>query len=355
MSVLNLKWRIPALLMALMLLPFLLIACSSEEEEKAVINFHDGQWATLWAQNAVAMYITEHGFGYPVAEIQGTTGTMKVALPQGDLDVNLEIWRINIPDWYDEFVVNGPVVDLAGTNEQLPAGSRGQSLASGGQAFYIPTFVADANPGLKSVDDLPDYVHLFPDPEDPGMGLLINCITGWQCEKINRAKWHAYGLFDTYNVQNPGSGGALDAAIKGAYDAGEPVLTYYWEPTSLLNTLDMTRLEEPVNTPECQAALDEAVVEVPYESTQGCGYPFGDVHIGVHETLVERAPEVTEFLSNFYIGAKEVGAIETWKDSNEKTWQEAGIHYLKNNEAIWTTWVDDKISDKVNKALENES
>ena len=64
--------------------------------------------------------------------------------------------------------------------------------------------MVDENPGLVSVSDLPEYVELFSDPEDPSKGVIFNCIIGWQCEKINRAKWHAYGLFDTYNMVEPG-------------------------------------------------------------------------------------------------------------------------------------------------------
>jgi len=349
------RWRVPVMLLALVILPVFLVACS-EDEEKAVIRFHDGQWATLWAHNAVAMYIVENGYGYPVVEIQGTTGTKQVALPQGDLDVDMETWRINIPDWYDEFVVQkGDVVDLAGTGDEVPPKSKGQILASGGQGFYIPTYVAEANPGLKSVSDLPDYNHLFPDPEASSKGLLFNCISGWQCSKINRAKWGAYGLNETYNIIEPGTGPALDAAIEGAYMADEGFLTYYWEPTSLLNRLDLTRLEEPAWTAECQATLDAAVEETPYESTVGCGYPFGDVHVTVHKTLVDRAPEVTEFLANMFIGARPLGDIETWKDENDKDWREAGINYLQNNEDIWTEWVPSKVAKKVREALEDEA
>ena len=86
----------------------------------------------------------------------------------------------------------------------------------------MPQYVVDENPGLQSVSDLPEYWELFEDPEDPGKGVMINCILGWKCQRLNRAKWHAYGLFDSYNVAEPGSAGALDAAIKGAYTAGDP-------------------------------------------------------------------------------------------------------------------------------------
>ena len=153
--------------------------------------------------------------------------------------------------------------------------------------------MVDENPGLVSVSDLPEYVELFSDPEDPSKGMIFNCIIGWQCQKINRAKWHAYGLFDTYNMAEPGSAGALDASIQGAYDASEPVLTYYWEPTTLVTELNLVRLDEPEWTQECQDAINTGVESTPYESTIGCAYQIWDVHAAVHSSLVERAPDAT--------------------------------------------------------------
>jgi len=176
----------------------------------------------------------------------------------------------------------------------------------------------------------------------------------WQCHKINRAKWAAYGLNDSYNVLEPGSGAALDAAIQGAYDAGEPVLTYYWEPTALLNRLDMTRVLEPEWTPGCQDTLDAAVAETPYVSEVGCGYPFGDIHVGVHQSLMVRAPEVAEFLANLFVGTKTLGELEGWKIDNNKEWQDAAVYYLRNNGATWAQWVPIGVAARVNTALAQE-
>lgn len=307
---------------------------------KETIIFQDSQWSTLWIHNALAMYIVDNGYGYPVEEIQGTTGTMKVALAQGDVDVMMEPWRMNIPEWYqDEVVTSGNIVDLAGSNDNLPAGSKGQVIAFGGQAFYIPRYVQEANPGLVSVFDLPDYAHLFKDPEDPDKGVMYNCIIGWQCQKINRAKWYAYGLYDTFNVTEAGTAAALDANLSGAYEAEEAILSYYWEPTKLMAELDFVPLEEPVWTQECDDAMAAAVESEPYESEVGCGYPTGDVHVMVHNSLVDRAPEVTEFLSNVFVGKKVLAELEAYKGENDADWSDVGIHWLQENRDIWSTWI----------------
>ena len=330
-----------------------------EKPGAEIISFQDSAWATLWEHNAIAMYIVEHGYGYPVEEIQGTTGTMQVALPLGDVDVLMEIWRFNIPAWYDTVTAAGTVVDLAGTGDTVAVGAPGQVLKVGVQGFYIPTYTAEANPGLVSVSDLPNYVDLFTDPEDPTKGVVFSCLIDWACHKLLAAKWFAYGLYDTYNVTPPGTSGAMDANITGAYVAGEDILAFYWEPSSIISLRDMTRLEEPAWTQTCQDALDVAVVSAPYESTIGCGYAADDIHVGVYSGLVARAPEVTDFLTNLFVGGAPLGTLEVWKIENDKTWQEAGVHYLQTNRDVWTTWITDanaaEIVARVDAALAAES
>lgn len=329
---------------------------------KEVIKFQDSQWGSLWVNNAVARYIVENGYGYPTEEVQGTTGTMKTTLPEGDVHVNMEIWRMNIPEWYNEVTSSGDVVDLAGytdPQESLEEGAKGQVIGFSGQGFYIPKYVADENPRLKSVSDLPDYWELFKDPNDPSKGAVFNCIIGWECQKINRAKWHAYGLYDTYNVVEPGGAAALKAAIVGPYEVEEPFLSYYWEPTDVVNTRELVMLEEPERTEECIAALDAAVAAgEPYESEIGCGFASGDIHTGVHKSLVERAPEVTEFLANLYMGSSILAELEQWKVENDKEWIDAAIKFLKENPDMWKSWITGDnahdIIDKVEAELARE-
>ena len=331
-------------------------------ESKEAVRVYTSNWSSIELNTRVPAYIIQHGYGYPVEYIPGTTTTMIATFPLGEMDVNMEIWRANILDWYTEQTEAGTIIDLAGTADLVANGARGQILEQSAQGFYVPQYVVDENPGLQSVFDLPDYVELFEDPEDPGKGVLINCIIGWKCQRINRAKWHAYELFDTFNVAEPGSAGALDAAITGAYTAGEPVLAYYWEPTTLVNELDLYRLEEPEWTQECQDTLNEATAErvaAPFNTAEeGCAYPVGDVHSGVHRNLQERAPEVTEFLANVFIGALTVGDLEVWKMANDAEWRDVAIYYLKNNRDVWTSWVTDDNADEiianVEAALANE-
>jgi glycine betaine/proline transport system substrate-binding protein len=361
------------MLLSLAALMLIAVACKGDAiptpSSQDVIKFHHSQLGTLWVHNAIAIYIIQKGYQYPVEEVQGTVETMQVSLPVGGIHVAMEGWRINSDDWYDKHAsAKGTVVDLAGFTDStvsLPAGSPGQILVRGGQGFYVPTYLIKGDPAreieatapdLVSVFDLFRYVPLFQDPKDPNKGLMVNCIVGWKCQKINRAKWAAYGLNDAYNIIEPSSGAALDGVIQTAYEAGEAVLAHYREPTALLSQNDMTRLEEPSWSQKCQDELDGAVENEPFNSEVGCGYPFGDVHVLVHQSLQERAPEVTAFLSKVFVGAQILIELESWKEDNDMERSQVGIKYLRDNESTWTDWIaEPDVLKRVKAALATEA
>ncbi len=323
------------------------------EESTEVIMFHDGQWGSNWVHLAISRYILENGYGRETKEVQGVTGTMKLTLIEGDVHINMETWRMNIPEWYEEHTATGALVDLAGTTGptvMLPAGSPGQTIAVAGQGFYVPKYIVEGDaergieataPDLKSVQDLRKYKELFADPNDPQKGAIYNCIIGWECQKIVRAKWFAYDMYTDFNVVEPGSSAALKAAVVAPYEAGEPFVSYYWQPTDVVNLRDLIMLEEPKNNPECQAALDLAVVEEPYESTIGCGFAIGDAHITVNGEFAKRNPTVIKFLTNYYVDAKPLAALEAYKAEAEVEWVDVAVKFLRENEDVWTSWITD--------------
>ena len=323
------------------------------EDSDEVIAFHDGQWGSNWVHLAIARYILENGYGRETKEVQGSTGTMKLTLVEGDVHVNMETWRMNIPVWYEEHTASGAIVDLAGTTDpltSLPPGSPGQTVAVAGQGFYVPRYMVEGDaergieataPDLKTVQDLRKYKELFADPNDPTKGQVFNCILGWECQKVNRAKWHAYDMYTDFNMIEPGGSAALKAAVVAPYEAGEAFVSYYWQPTDVINLRDMIMLEEPAWNQECQDATDLAVESEPYESTLGCHFPISDTHTVVNGEFAKRNPRVIQFLTNYYVDAKPLAEAEAYKAEADVEWVDVAIKYLKENEDVWSTWITD--------------
>ncbi|MFZ5817213.1 MAG: glycine betaine ABC transporter substrate-binding protein [Bacillota bacterium] len=319
---------------------------------KEVIKLADMQWQSLWINNAVVKFILEKGYGYPVETVEMTTPIMQQAIIKGDVHVVTEMWTGNIIDWYNESVSSGKLLDL------------GIVMDRASQGWYVPAYVVRGDekrgirasaPDLKTVADLKKYPTLFADPEEPSKGLLINCITGWQCAKINRIKLKAYGLDTLYNVQEPGASAALDAAIAGAYKQGKPFLAYYWEPTWLVGTYDLILLEEPEFNAECNAEIQKALKdELPLEQVTakaGCAYENAKVTKAAHPGLKERAPEVVAFLEKMLIKTDDLNKVSAYMEQEKAEAEDAARYFFQNYPQVWKSWLPADVAQKVEAAL----
>ena len=306
----------------------LIAACGGGEDEKEPIVFSDLNWPSAEIQARVAAYIVEHGYGYPTELVPGDTVSLWQALVNNDTHVTMEIWPAQ-QEWLLD-VEEGTLVEV------------GLSLDTGWEAWVIPQYLKDANPGLVSVADLPDYMDLFITSDSQGKARFVTCIPGWACEQVNAAKVESYGLTDVLDVLNPGSSAALAADLEAAYEKGEPWLGYMWHPTPQSVNLDLYQLEEPPYSDECWA------------TTKACAYPEARVLIMVNNSLPGRAPEVVTFLEKWSFKAADQVAAEFWMEENNEDTDAGALWFLRNYRDVWSSFVPSEIAEKVDKALEDE-
>jgi glycine betaine/proline transport system substrate-binding protein len=331
-------------------------AAEEADAEKTTVTFGDTQWQSLWINNAVAMFVVEHGYEYPVEEVTVTTPVMQQAMIDNEIQVMMEIWWANIEEWWNAEREAGTIVGLDPIFE------------SSAQGYYVPRYVIEGDeergiepmaPDLVSVLDLPEYKELFADPEDPDMGVIVSCITGWNCAEVNRIKFYAYGLGETYNISEPGSAGALDAAIAGPYKKGEAVVSYYWEPTWLLGVYDMVMLEEPEYSDECwtqiteiseTGVIDDSLIGNVTEEA-GCAFENYAIPKAVSDDFAAAEPELTEFLNTMFIGTENLNEISAYMTQNEAEAEDAAIWYFQNYEDQWREWMPEDVAENVAEAV----
>src|SRR3546814_4081538 len=56
---------------------------------------------------------------------------------------------------------------------------------------------------------------------------------------------------DLYTNFRAGTGAALDAAISSAYDRGQPILFYYWQPAGLMAKYKFHKIEQDPFNQQC--------------------------------------------------------------------------------------------------------
>lgn len=305
-------------------------AQQEDDSRKEPIIFSNLNWTSAEVQNQIVSYIVNNGYGYPVDLIDGDTVSLWQGLLNGDTHVTMEIWPAQ-QQWIDE-LEDDTVITLLG-----------DSLDENWEGWVIPQYVKDENPGLVSVTDIPDYAELFVTADSRGRARFISCIAGWACEQVNEEKFDSYGLRDSLYIVDPGSGAALFADLEASYDRGDAWLGYIWGPTKPTATLDLYRLEEPEWTQEC------------WDSGKACAYPASAVRIAVASELVDRAPDVVEFLRAWDFKANEQVGTDIWMSDNDETPEAAAIYYLRTYRDIWSAFVPDDVAAKVDAALADAS
>ena len=294
-------------------------------QEKSTIIFAGLNWDSAQIQNAIARYIVEEGYGYPTGIIEGGTVTLFGNLISGDADVTMEVWLPGQIAPWENAMANGDVISL------------GNSLDDNWQsAFVIPAYLAEANPELKSVQDLKDHLDLF--EQEDGKAVLWTCIPSWSCASTNADQVVSYGLSDSLTLRDPGSQEALFGSLQDAYDKQEPWLGFVWGPSLPAATLDLTLLEEP------PCGIDQ-------QPNNGCAYPISQIRVAVHPTMVQRAPDVIEFLRRWDFTAEADVAANTYKAETGVSFDEMAIWFLQTKEDIWTTWVPRDVADRVKTSL----
>ncbi len=327
---------------------------AGETEEKDPIVLGDEQWQTMWINNAIIGFIIEHGYGYPVKVETLTSPVAQESLESGDIHVKSEVWQAQVRDWWEGALDDGTVLDM------------GPILESTAQGWYVPRYVIEGDeerdvepeaPGLESVFDLEDYVEVFPSETDAEQGELLSGIAQWEeTLLVNEVKLHAYGLEDDFEAKELGSAAGLDSAIAGAYERGEPILAYYWEPTWLLGAYDMVRLEEPEYDQDVWDQIMLAIDgEIEFaEVEEACAYDDVPVATGVHAGLEERAPEVVEFLRDMKVGTDAMNEVAAYLELEEKDPEEGALWYFENFEDDWRDWLPENVEQNVEDALQDE-
>ena len=121
------------------------------------------------AQAYVDQFILNAGNGCDASTVAGdTVRTITSMIEKGQPDIAPDAAPNLLGDFYQKGVKEGRVSQI------------GVSISDGSvSGWYIPTYVAEAYPEIKTVADALDHPELFPSPENPDRGGVIQGPQGW--------------------------------------------------------------------------------------------------------------------------------------------------------------------------------
>ncbi len=309
-------------------------AAESADLPKAI--FADAGWDSIQFHNAVMMFVAENAYGMETEQISGSTAVTYEAMKSGDITVYSEVWTDNIAT-YDEDVESGSILEM------------GLNFDDDMQGLYVPRYVIEGDeergiepmaPDLKTVEDLKNYADVFADPDDKSMGRILGAISGWAIDDVMRAKYEYYGLDEMYNYVDPGSDAALAASFAGAYEKGEAIVGYYWEPTYLTGKYDLVLLEDaPYIDDEAFLAGETECPAVP-------------LTVCVNPDFYAAAQEFCdEFCANYSTSSALTAEVVVYIQDSGVDMTEAAIWFMQQHDELIDEWLPADKAELVRAAL----
>ncbi|MGR3899401.1 ABC transporter permease subunit [Psychrobacter sp. 1176_08] len=316
------QWiALSVLWMSMLLLPISASAACESPIKFGALTWESGQFIS-----GVLKYIAEDGYDCTIEEVPGAGPALETALSQDDIQIIGEQW-----------VGRSPIMEQA--IEENKVAVIGDTLKGGAtQGWYVPKYVLEENPGLRSYQDLPKYAELFKDPENPSKSRFMNCPSGWTCEIFNTRLLKNTGLDSTFNNAHPGTGAALDAEIASAFEQHKPLLFYYWQPTGLMAKYDFAPLAFPAHNDACWQDL------LRVDGTADCvsGFPVSPLGIAVSTPFLASNPELAEVFKQVQFTSDELNGAILEMSENKRSGEEQALVFLRENPNVWQQWVSEE-------------
>lgn len=297
-------------------------------------------WQSAEVLANIDKFILNNGYGCKAEIVSGdTVPTITTMAEKGQPDVAPEGWIDLLPEVVAKSIEEGKIVTAA------------SSLVDGGQqGWWIPQYVADANPDIKTFEDALKRPDLFPAPEDPSKGAVYNGPQGWGGTVVTTQMFKAFGgEKKNFTLVDTGSAAGLDGAIAKAYERKQPWLGFYWAPTSLLGKYKMVRLDPgvPYDAAEWKRCNTVADCADPKPNA----WPADRVKTLLSKKFADRAGPTMDYFKKREWSNETVNTLLAWMTDNQATGEAGAKYFLKNNEALWTKWVTPEVATKVKAAL----
>ncbi|KQR68892.1 ABC transporter substrate-binding protein [Rhizobium sp. Leaf384] len=298
-------------------------------------------WGSAAIMAHIDKIILETGFGCTVELVPGDTMPTFASMDaEGRPDIAPEIWAASLQRPLDEALRDGRLIETT------------RVLTDGGvEGWWIPRYVSDAHPDIKTVQDALKHPDLFPSPRDESKGAVHNCPSDWNCQIPTANLYRALkGDEAGFELINSGSAAGLDSSIAQAFADKKGWLGYYWAPTAILGKYEMVKLSFGVGHDRAEWNSCTAVPDCSAPVVNG--YPTTDVYTIVTRRVPEKAGSAPMvYLAKRQWDNQTVNSVLAHMDQTDGNRTEAAQFFLKTFEPVWSNWLPPDIVAKVKAAL----
>ncbi len=271
------------------------------------------------AVNANVAKLVLEEMGTPVELVDIDENATWPGMDAGDLDAVLEVWPSGHVDDYQTYITDkATVVDVG---ELGPVAKIG---------WYVPSYVIEEHPELATWEGLkdPELAGIFATAETGDLGQFL----------MGDPSYVSYDEQIIANLELPlkfvvaGSEAAEIAAVQQAVEAGEPLLFYFWQPHWLQSQIELSEIELPEVTEECNAAAASG------DGSYNCDYPPDVLYKAASATLEEKNPAAFAFIQKFQLTTEQQNEIAALVDSEGMTAADAAAQWIGENSDVVAAW-----------------
>ncbi|MGE7370894.1 glycine betaine ABC transporter substrate-binding protein [Neorhizobium sp. NPDC001467] len=312
----------------------------AEAEECGDVAIAEMNWASAGIAAQVDKIILESGYGCSVQIVAGDTiPTFNAMNGQGQPDLAPEFWINSVRQPLDLAVQEGRLIQGA------------EILADGAvEGWWIPKFVADAHPDIKTVTDALKHPELFPSPAKENRAAIYNCPAAWSCQVSTANLYRAVGAEEKgFDLIAADTADDLNASIARAFEEERGWLGYYWAPTPIMGKYPMVKLSFGVPHNRLDWETCTAVAACP--SPKVNSYPISQAFTVATQGFASKAGVALNYVKARKWTNATVNSILAWQEEHRGSNEDAARYFFQNHEDVWSKWVEPDVAAKIRSHL----
>ncbi len=273
-----------------------------------------------WTGQHISAHITGTLFqkaGYEVEYVTAGAVPQFIALANGELHVQPEVWTNNVGEIYPKAVESGDILVL------------GQLGLQPQEGWIYPPYMEEMCPGLPAYEALYDCAQSFAAADTFPKGRLITYPADWG----TRSKDVVAQIDIPFEPVAGGSEGAMIAELKSAVATGDPMIMMFWQPHWLF-------AEQEFNWVSWDPADGECVEEEGQSRGNACGFQQASIDKIANISFKENYPAAFALYEQIVIDNDMQNALMLEIDQKGRDLEEVVAEWIDANEATWGPWVE---------------
>jgi glycine betaine/proline transport system substrate-binding protein len=327
--------------MKLKLASLLMVASlGAQASECGTVTIADMNWNSASLIANIDRFILEAGYGCDAELVPGDTmATATSMIEKGQPDIAPELWTNAVQEAVKKGVDEGRIDYV------------GHSLVDGGEeGFWLPAYLVDKYPELKTIEGVKQHPELFEHPEDPEAGGFYNCPAGWGCQISAGNLFKALKLDEAgFKLIDPGSAAGLSGSLAKAYERGEGWFGYYWAPTAILGKYNMVKIDFGVKADKEEYLRCTSVDGCPDPKVNA--YPPSPVYTVVTKEFANKGSDMLGYLNKRGFTNADMNQLLAWMEDEQANSEDAMFYFLETYPEVWKAWVPASVAEKVEAEL----